>query len=171
MLGLMAAGASASALIASTRANDVAGVKAALEGGADINEREPSSGQTALMAGTLAGSSAAVKLLLEKGADKTIGENDGFTPVHGAGFQGRADLLVLFANHGIDLHAVHSKDQFQGYHRACWGGEQRHTDTVAMFIELGVDPGVRGGNPAKTCGEMTSNKGTRALLLKLADEV
>jgi hypothetical protein len=33
-------------------------------------------------------------------------------------------------------------------HRACWGVEQRHTDTVKVFLEAGVErdlQAVRGG--------------------------
>lgn len=25
-------------------------------------------------------------------------------------------------------------------HRACWGGDQRHTDTVRVFLQAGVSP-------------------------------
>ena len=45
------------------------------------------------MGGVLSGSTEAVAFLLEKGADFRIGEKDGYTPPHGAGFQGRADIV------------------------------------------------------------------------------
>jgi ankyrin repeat protein len=45
-------------------------------------------GQTPLMAAVLTGSYDVVDILLRLGADATIGEADGYTPMHGAGFQG-----------------------------------------------------------------------------------
>ena len=39
------------------------------------------------MHAVLSGKLAAVKVLLSKGADTSIGEKDGYTPMHGAGFQ------------------------------------------------------------------------------------
>ena len=38
------------------------------------------------------GREQAVSHLLDLGADTTIGEQDGYTPMHGAGFQGRAEV-------------------------------------------------------------------------------
>ena len=51
----------------------------------DINQKGPG-GQTPLMAAVLKGKFDAFKHLLGHGADVFIGENDGYTPVHGAGF-------------------------------------------------------------------------------------
>jgi ankyrin repeat protein len=42
------------------------------------------------MNAVLSGKIEAVKFLLSAGADSSIGENDEYTPMHGAGFQGRA---------------------------------------------------------------------------------
>ena len=38
---------------------------------------------------------------MPKGVDVTIGEKDGYTPMHGAGFQGRAKIGQLLISHGI----------------------------------------------------------------------
>ena len=40
------------------------------------------------MFASLLGSFKTAKLLLERGADTTISEKDGYTPIHGAGYQG-----------------------------------------------------------------------------------
>ena len=74
-----------------------------------LNARREGSGQTPLMAACLAGKSAAVRALLAAGADFTIGEKDGFTPMHGAAFQGRTDMCVagfffLFPRSADTLH-------------------------------------------------------------------
>ena len=50
----------------------------------------------------------AVEALLAAGADVSIGEKDGYTPMHGAGFQGRAEVTKLLIAHGLDPSDVHS---------------------------------------------------------------
>ena len=60
--------------------------------GHDINERMPGSLQSPLMAACLGGHLDSAKALLELGADVTVPEKDGYTPMHGAGFQGRAEI-------------------------------------------------------------------------------
>ncbi len=48
-------------------------------------------------------------------------------------------------------------------HRACWGKEKRHTDTVKVFLEAGVLPKFKATN-GKTCYQMTQNEETKKLL-------
>lgn len=154
----------------------------------------------------LSGKTNAVRLLLEAGADVTIGEDSGYTPMHGAhmkmlhrvlmlfapffhpwqlshesfslstelfiplillstsgaGFQGRAEIADLLIAHGLSALDMHS-DGFTPLHRACWGIEPRHTDTVETFLSSGVPADVlsEGG---KTCLDMTTNKRTKKLL-------
>ena len=81
------------------------------------------------MHAVLSGKVNAVKKLLKLGADTTIGEKDGYVPIHGAGFQGRAEIAQILINHGVDPSVKHS-DGYMPIHRACWGQEKRHTDTV-----------------------------------------
>lgn len=45
--------------------------------------------------------------------------------------------MPILKEHGLDLLDTH-KDGFIGMHRACWGQEQRHTDTVKAFLEAGA---------------------------------
>ena len=75
----------------------------------------------------------AVEALLAAGADATIGEGDGYTPMHGAGFQGRGEVAKLLIVHGLDPSDVHS-DGYTPLHRSCWGGEQRHTDMAKVLL-------------------------------------
>merc|ERR1711879_251332 len=124
-----------------------------------LDEKEEGSGQTPLMAATLAGMDKSVDYLLKKGADATIGEKDGYTPYHGSGFQGRADVAKILKKHGLDPLDTHS-DGYIGLHRACWGREQRHTDTVRAFLKMGVDPNYK-SKDGKTCLDMTQNEGTK----------
>ena len=170
LLSCVGAAADATAdslLLTAARKNNLDGIAEALKKGANIDAITDSSGQSPLMAGVLAGSTDAVKYLLEKGASYEIGEKDGYTPPHGAGFQGRADIVPILKKFGVDLNHVHA-DGYQGIHRACWGREQRHTDTVKAFIGAGVrwdEPTKDGRTPL----QLTSNPGTQALLKSYQD--
>ena len=64
--------------------------------------------------------------------------------------------------HGVPIHDFHS-DGFLPFHRACWGIESRHTDTVETFLNHGVDANVK-SKDGKTCLDMTSNKETKKLI-------
>ena len=79
---------------------------------ANIDERDDRSGQTPLMMSVLMGRTDLVKFFLEKGADVTIPEKDGYTPVHGAGFQGRAQImkiLIVISNSGYKGRSIKYK--------------------------------------------------------------
>ena len=117
-------------------------------------------------------------------------EQDGYDVLHAAAFQGRAVILrVLLAecrplpreHHDPDdapdadalaapltnldpMTDVHA-DGFSPIHRACWGREQRHTDTVAVFLLLkgGILKDLQAEN-GQTCYDMTPNPATQALL-------
>ena len=89
------------------------------------------------MHAVLGGSLESVKYLLSKGADTSIGEKDGYTPMHGAGFQGRYEIAKVLIDHGLDPRDKHS-DGYEPIHRACWGREERHMQTVKVFLDAGV---------------------------------
>ncbi len=172
-----------------------------------LHMRDPQSGQAPLMMAVLMGKEKAVKeLLSNKHLDYLIPEKDGYTPMHGAGFQGRAKILeylvraylskrgpaplnsnqqdvkiagrkvgsegeLLFGStakamqeKGVGLFEKH-QDGFYPMHRACWGGEQRHTDTVRVFLKAGVPFDLK-SDSGTTCMEMTQNKRTKKLLKK-----
>ena len=143
--------------------------KAAVAAGADINTRSTSGSQTAIMGATLRGHKSIVEECLELGADLTIAEQDGYTPMHGAGFQGRPEIAALLITKGkMDPQDTH-KDGYQPIHRACWGREQRHADMVAVLIKAGVPADVAAGN-GKTCAEMTQCPATKEVLRRAAKD-
>lgn len=80
----------------------------------------------------------------------------------GAGFQGRAEIADLLVSHGISVHDMHS-DGYTPFHRACWGIESRHTDTVETFLNHGVK-GTLLSESGKSCLDMTTNKQTKKLI-------
>ena len=101
-------------------------------------------------------------MLLEAGVDTSVGEKDGYTPMHGAGFQGRAEIAKMLIKHGLNPSDRHG-DGYTPIHRACWGGEARHTQTVKALLEAGVSPEERSSNGKKPV-ELTQNTATRKLL-------
>ena len=134
-----------------------------LDAGHDINEIGPHGGQTPLMQAVLTGNDAAVKLLLARGADTTIGEKDGYTPCHGAGFQGRAAIMKALIAHGLPCTTDRHGDGFTPLHRACWGHEARHTETVRVLLKAGA-PVDQPTNTGQLPVDITKNEATRKLL-------
>lgn len=139
---------------------------AVVNNGVDINQIGPG-GQTPLVSAVLKGKLSAVKTLLDLGADVTIPEKDGYTVMHAAGFQGRHEILQVLAAHNdgaINILDQHP-DGFYPIHRACWGREQRHTQTVQTFLDLGVPVDLVASN-GKACVAMTRNEETMSVILK-----
>ena len=119
-------------------------------------------GQTPLMHAVLGGHLNAAKYLLSRGANVSITEDKGYTPAHGAGFQGRYKMVALLDRHNVPLNEMH-EDGFRPIHRACWGWEERHTRTVAAFINAGVSPITR-TKEGKRPLEITKQLNTQRLL-------
>jgi len=130
-----------------------------------INQQDPASGQTPLMMAVLMGKEEVVRMLLKLPVvDATIPEKDGYTPFHGAGFQGRASIarMLIKDSRGLDPNDRH-KDGFQPIHRACWGMEARHAETVKVLVEEGGVPWDSKGK-GKTPLQITQNSKTKAWL-------
>eukprot|EP00998_Keelungia_sp_KM082_P009152 NODE_5321_length_707_cov_59.725862_g5298_i0.p1 GENE.NODE_5321_length_707_cov_59.725862_g5298_i0~~NODE_5321_length_707_cov_59.725862_g5298_i0.p1 ORF type:complete len:190 (+),score=33.81 NODE_5321_length_707_cov_59.725862_g5298_i0:61-630(+) len=118
--------------------------------------------QSPLMAASLGGHSEVIRLLLQEGADPTVPEQDGYTPMHGVAFQGRAEAAKVLIEHGLDIADMHS-DGVPAWMRACWGGRQRHAETVKVFLEAGADYKQQNQQGA-TCMHQTKNKHTIQVL-------
>mmetsp|Transcript_13287 Transcript_13287/g.22703 ORF Transcript_13287/g.22703 Transcript_13287/m.22703 type:complete len:195 (+) Transcript_13287:118-702(+) len=148
-------------LFAAMADEDIDAAIVALKAGANINALSPRGQQTPLMQSVLHGRTKMVKFCLDHGADVTIPERDGYTPMHGAGFQGRSEIAALLKQAGVPLRDVHS-DGYEPAIRSCWGAEPRHTDAVEWFLANGV--------PLEEiydkCMEMTNNPHTKAMLQK-----
>ena len=50
--------------------------------------------------------------------------------MHGAGFQGRAEIAKILMKNGVDIHGTTHTDGYLPFHRACWGRELIHAETV-----------------------------------------
>lgn len=149
--------------------DDVKAIISALKEGANLNAKHEGSGQTCLMAAVLRGKINIVKHLLKVGADPTIPEKSGYTPPHGAAFQGRADVMKILIDAGLNVNEAHA-DGHTPLHRSCWGGEQRHTDTVTVLLTHGkvyhdvLSSPDAPTNPSMTCLDMTTNEATKDVI-------
>ena len=156
-------------LLSAAGSGDIENVRAALSQNPRLNERG-GGGQTALMSSCLRGYADVALLLLSHGADINIGEKDGYTCLHGAGFQGRHDVaarvLEAYPNAPNGAHT----DGFHPIHRACWGREQRHTNTVRAFLNAGVPHDIRtgSGETPLDISRRVGNKATEAVLVEAA---
>ena len=137
---------------------------------ANINETIDPSGQTPLMRAVLMGQAPdTIRTLLSLGADPAIAEKDGYTPMHGVGFQGRFELAPVLVNEfGLDPNDKHA-DGFTPLHRACWGPDERHAKTVEVLLKLGADPNEPMCRDASNCKlpvDATTNQATKIILQK-----
>jgi len=167
------------------QADDSDLITAILEADPTLLEALGPGGQTPLLHAVLTGQRQAVETLMALKANMFATEQDGYDVWHAAAFQGRAVILRLLLAEGRTLDHDHDapdadaaaaapfldpindvhKDGFYPIHRACWGREQRHTDTVAVFLLL--KGGILKDLPAEngqTCYDMTPNPATQALL-------
>jgi hypothetical protein len=69
------------------------------------------------------------RVLLANKADWKIGEEDGYTCLHGAGFQGRAGVARAAISFGLPPDDLH-QDGYRPLHRAAWGNSKGHADTM-----------------------------------------
>ena len=81
------------------------------------------------MCSVLRGKAAIVRYLLDIKVDVTIAEKGGYTPPHGAAFQGRADVMQMLIDHGIDVDVPHEGDGHRPLIRTCWGKSE-----VCMYV-------------------------------------
>ena len=82
------AASAAGDIFAAVKRDSMEDIKAALAADPSALDRTGPGGQSPLMHAVLMGKGAAAKYLLKRGADVSVAEKDGYTPMHGAGFQG-----------------------------------------------------------------------------------
>ena len=95
-------------IFAAVRRDDAAAIERLVNADKSILDDPGPGGQSPTMHGVLQGKAKAVEKLIALGADLTVPEKDGYTPMHGAGFQGRAEVAKLLIAHGLDPSDVHS---------------------------------------------------------------
>jgi ankyrin repeat protein len=125
------------ALIKATKKNDMAGVIAALEQGADIETREPLLRMTPLIIASTHGYTEIAMHLMEKGADVNATGKQGINPLIAAAMNGHADMVALLAAQNINV------DQLSGLqykenalHLAARNG---YTEVIEELLKAGAD--------------------------------
>jgi hypothetical protein len=122
---------------------DADGVRKALAAGADTEFIAPGSkGQTALMmAVTMSGDSELIEALLEGGADLATVDEDGYTLLDAAAFQGRHNAVIQLLEAGADASKL-SRDGWGAAHRAANGAAPRYAEIVELLLQHGVSPNL-----------------------------
>ncbi len=64
--------------------------------------------------------------------------------------------------------AAAAAGRYTPLHRACWGAEPRHTETVAVLLEAGVPHDQRGPDGGTPADMSRGNQATRRLLKRWA---
>lgn len=131
---LIAKGAKLSSIHFAAYQGDLAKVRSFIEGGTDIDARDPY-GATALHYAARRGSKEVVDFLVDKGADVNAKDEGSFVPLHSAASQGQKDVVRLLITKGADVNAK-DKDSFVPLHFAASEG---HRDVVELLIAKGAD--------------------------------
>ena len=86
---------------------DVAAVRRQLEGGLDVDARNPEGGTTLLTMAAITGQYEVAAMLIDAGANvNKTNYQDGSAPLHAAAFLGHADVVALLLDNGADPNAM-----------------------------------------------------------------
>ena len=128
--------------------NDLAGVKTAVLGGADIEMRYPmvngfNDGHTPLIIACRENEADIVRYLLEQGADaNAIEPIFGAVPLHKATYNGLPVILkILLGVEGIDVNYQGYTNGYTPLHDALWHG---FSDCADLLLDYGVDLHIKG---------------------------
>jgi ankyrin repeat protein len=100
----------------------------------------------------------AVKVLLKLGADTSIGEKDGYTPIHGAGFQGRAEIARVLVEEGKMNPSDRHADGYTPIQRLAF----------AVHLTSGIFPRVHSFPPWFVAGLVGAPRNVMQKLFKVA---
>jgi ankyrin repeat protein len=109
-------------------------VQEILAGGADVNAKDVSKGNTALHAAAEHGHFNVSRLLVESGARVDMANEDGYTPLHKAAAMGDYDTSALLVEKGADVKARTSVGDTPLHFAA----EMRNFEMAQMVKAMGV---------------------------------
>jgi ankyrin repeat protein len=129
---------------------NLAGVKALIDRGHDVNERNPKDESTPLYCAATAGNFQICKYLLDSGADLNLpGTPEGRTVLHVAIISGEVDIVHLLLQHKDCL-----PDKADSYSRTafCYGCALGQLNVVRLLLETQrIDPAVRATVTPEKC--------------------
>jgi ankyrin repeat protein len=109
-----------------------------LRKGADVNSRDPDTGETPLMAAVSHGSLDSVELLLAKHADANLADNSGRTALWLATQQTNSGFITRLAEHGVNVNAQDSSGRTALMHASdlCWDWN------IKALLTVGANPSI-----------------------------
>ena len=123
-------------LIDSVFTNDLAGLPARLDGGADPNERD-GDGRTSLIHAAIDNKLDAARLLLERGADVNAQDGLGYSALHYAGQNYFPKMAALLIDRGakVDVEDIYGNTPLR---RATFESKGRG-ELISLLLKAGAD--------------------------------
>lgn len=139
------------ALLFAARESTTAMVRALIQGRANVNVRNPQSGDTPIMLAALAGNLATVKVLREAGAQIN---HAGWTPLQYAAFNGHNAVVEYLVSSGADL----GLSAPNGATPVFLAVLSNKADTVKLLVSYGFDVDAR-NDKGETAIEIARKRG------------
>ena len=151
------------------RLNDIVLVKALIDAGADVNEKDEA-GEAPLHIAVVGGYREIASLLIEKGAEVNVGDARGLTPMHAAAWRGYRDAVVMLIASGADINAQDNRDAVTPLHTAALAGRQ---ETAALLLERGADVNAKNTKALTPlhAAALSGDRETVALLIERGADV
>jgi uncharacterized caspase-like protein len=130
-------GCATSSLINAVNKGDIKVVRAVLDKGVNVNEKDEW-GSTALHRAASTGNSDIVRILLDKGANVNEKDERESTALHEAVLYGYPDIVQLLLDRGANVHAQNWLGYTPLHYAAAWG----YSDIVQLLLNRGVDPSI-----------------------------
>ena len=125
-------------LIEAVKDNHIVTVKALLDAGADVNDRD-TFGESLLHLAAVRGYKEMSSMLIAGGADVDARDDRGLTPLHAAAWGGHREILMLLLDKNVGIN-VRSTDGLTPLHMAALAG---HKETIQYLILKGADINAR----------------------------
>lgn len=124
-----------------------------------------------MMAATLKNQLPSVRFLLHKKADPLMADKDGYTPLDAAAFNGFDEIVhEILKHHPTLIKHAHGTDGLNPMHRAAWGSEDKHVETIGKFLLMGGNGNIRAAvPPQKTVLMEAAQRGNDKIVQLLID--